>query len=71
MATNLAIDNKLITEALLIGQHKTKKEAVSVALREYVQRRKQARILELQGTIEYEPDYAYKALRRKSRAAKP
>jgi len=68
MATNLAIDDKLITEALQIGHHKTKKEAVTTALREYIQRRKQQRILNLQGTIEYEPDYDYKAVRRKSSA---
>jgi Arc/MetJ family transcription regulator len=70
MPTNLAIDDKLIMEALAIGHHKTKKEAVTSALREYIRRRKQGRILDLQGTIEYEPDYDYKALRRRVSAAK-
>ena len=68
MLTNLAIDDRLITEACRIGRHKTKKEAVTVALREYIQRRKQLRILDLQGTIAYDPDYDYKALRRKKAA---
>ena len=33
-----------------LGGHKTKKEAVTAALREYVKRRKQVRIIELDGT---------------------
>lgn len=67
MATNLAIDDSLINEAKDIGKHKTKRAAVTAALREYVQRRKQSRILELEGTVEYDPDYDYKSLRRQER----
>ena len=66
MPTNLAIDDKLIDQARRIGRHKTKKEAVTAALREYIQRRKQLKILALAGTIEYDPRYNYKALRRKA-----
>ena len=68
MPTNLAIDDKLIMEALEIGHHKTKKEAVTIALREYIQRRKQLRLLELKGQVEYEADYDYKTLRRNASA---
>ena len=68
MPTNLDIDDKLIAEACQIGHHKTKKEAVTVALREYIQRRKQLRILELKGKVEYDSDYDHKALRRKTSA---
>ena len=64
MATNLALDDKLITAALEIGRHKTKKEAVTAALHEYIQRRKQRGILALAGRIGYESDYDYKELRR-------
>jgi Arc/MetJ family transcription regulator len=46
MATNLALDDDLIEEAKRAGDHKTKKEAVTAALDEYVQRRKQVRLLE-------------------------
>lgn len=42
MATNLAIDSGLLNEALQIGGEKSKKETVTQALIEYVQRRKQA-----------------------------
>jgi len=45
MATNLALDDKLIVEAQRIGKHKTKKEAVNAALSEYVRRRKQLDIV--------------------------
>ena len=49
MATNLALDDRLIEEARRAGKHKTKKEAVSAALEEYIRRRKQLRILEAFG----------------------
>ncbi len=67
MPTNLAIDDRLIDQARRIGRHRTKKEAVTAALKEYVQRRRQQRVLDLVGQIEYEPDYDYKTLRQRGR----
>ena len=67
MPTNLALDDKLIEEARRAGGHKTKKEAVTAALDEYVKRRKQLRILEQFGTIDYDPKYDYKTLRDRKR----
>jgi Arc/MetJ family transcription regulator len=67
MATNLAIDDKLIDEARRVGKHRTKKEAVTAALKEYVDRRKQLEILQLSGTIDYDPAYDYKKMRRLDR----
>ena len=67
MPTNLALDDALINRAKRIGRHKTKKEAVTTALEEYVRRFEQAAILELAGSIEYFPDYDYKRLRRRKR----
>ena len=64
MATNLALDDALIEEARRAGKHKTKKEAVTAALGEYVQRRKQVRILDAFGSFEFDPGYDYKAERR-------
>ena len=63
MATNLALDDKLINEAQRIGKHKTKKAAVTDALKEYIQRRKQKKILALFGTVAWDPGYDYKKLR--------
>jgi len=54
MATNLAVDDNLISEALEIGGCKTKKAAVTEALIEYIQRRKQIQITSLFGTIDYD-----------------
>ena len=65
MATNLALDDALIEEARKTGGHKTKKEAVTAALDEYVRRRKQQKILELFGTVDFDPNYDYKAARNK------
>lgn len=65
MPTNLAIDDRLITEAQKLGHHRTKKEAVTVALDEYIRRHKQQQIESLFGTIEYDEAYDYKRERRK------
>jgi hypothetical protein len=67
MPTNLALDDKLIAEARRVGGHKTKKDAVNSALDEYVKRRKKLKILELFGTIDFDPSYDYKADRRRKR----
>ena len=67
MATNLAIDDKLIEEAKRIGGHKTKKEAVTAALDEYIRWRKQMEILDHFGTIDFDPDYDYKKMRQLDR----
>jgi Arc/MetJ family transcription regulator len=65
--TNLAIDDSLIDEARRIGKHVTKKEAVTAALKEYIQHRKQLEILNLEGTIDYDPTYDYKKMRKLDR----
>jgi Arc/MetJ family transcription regulator len=65
MPTNLDIDDALIREAQEAGCHKTKKDAVNAALREYVQRRRQLRILDLFGKVEYDEGYDHRTLRGK------
>ncbi|MGO9210401.1 MAG: type II toxin-antitoxin system VapB family antitoxin [Terriglobales bacterium] len=61
MATNLGIEDALIEKARQAGGHKTKKEAVSAALEEYIRKHQQLRVLDLRGTI----DYDYKSARRR------
>jgi hypothetical protein len=63
MATNLAIDDLLIEEAKSIGKHRTKKGAVTEALQEYIQRRKQIEIFNVFNKIDYDQDYDYKKQR--------
>jgi hypothetical protein len=67
MPTNLAIDDKLIEEARKVGHHKTKKDAVTAALSEYVAHRKRLEIISIFGTIDFDPNYDYKAERTKRR----
>jgi hypothetical protein len=66
MATNLAIDDKIIEEAKIVGGHRTKKAAVIEALMEYIQYHKQQQVIDLFGEIEYEKDYNYKIQRNKN-----
>jgi Arc/MetJ family transcription regulator len=65
MPTNLAIDDKLLEEAVRVGGLRTKKDTVNQALREYIQRRRQARIVKLFGTVEFDPSHDYKKQRRR------
>ncbi len=65
MATNLALDDELIEEARRLGGEKTKKAAVTQALVEYVQRRRQAQVLDLFGQVEFTPGYDTKRQRRR------
>ena len=67
MPTNLALDDALIDEARRVGNHKTKKEAVTASLDEYIRWRRQQEILDLFGTIDFDPDYDYKKMRQLDR----
>ena len=60
MPTNLAIDDRLLQEAQRIGNHRTKKETITAALMEYIQRRKQSQVLSLFGKIKFDERYDYK-----------
>ncbi|MGH7319772.1 MAG: type II toxin-antitoxin system VapB family antitoxin [Candidatus Rokuibacteriota bacterium] len=64
MPTNLAIDDKLLEQAVRVGGHRTKRATVNEALEEYIQRRKRLGALKAFGTIEFDPKYDYKRARR-------
>ena len=66
MATNLQIDDKLISKAVELGGHRSKKAAVTQALTDYIHHLKQERVTALFGTVEYDPDYDYKKQRTRS-----
>jgi Arc/MetJ family transcription regulator len=63
MATNLSIDDKLLRLAQGIAGIKTKKDTVNLALKEFIQRRKQEEIIDLFGEVTYDENYNYKKLR--------
>jgi Arc/MetJ family transcription regulator len=60
MATNLSLDPELLEKALEVSGEKTKKAAVTKALKEFILRREQRRILELFGSLEWDEEYNYK-----------
>ena len=60
MVTHLRLDTTLVRRAMELGRHRTAKAAVTAALTEYVERRRQRGILSLFGTIDYDPAYDYK-----------
>jgi len=66
MATNLAIDPKLIEEAVQVSGERTKKAAVTKAIEEFIARHKQKRLLDLVGKLDWDPDYDYKKERGRS-----
>jgi Arc/MetJ family transcription regulator len=63
MATNLSIDPDLLERALQVSGERTKKAAVTKALQEFIARRRQKRLLELIGKLEWDEAYDYKAER--------
>ena len=66
MATNLSLDPDLIERALEVSGERTKKAAVTRALEEYIMRRRQKRLLELMGKLEWDRSFDYKAERSRS-----
>lgn len=67
MATNLAIDEHLLEQALIAGGHRTKKATVNEALAEYIRRRQQLGVVALFGKVDIDPRYDYKKQRRAKR----
>ena len=66
MATNLQIDDRLITKAVKLGEHRTKKAAVTQALVDYIHHLEQEKILSLFGSIDYNPKFDYKKQRNRA-----
>jgi Arc/MetJ family transcription regulator len=60
MPTNLAIDDVLLEKARRIGKLRTKKETVTVALEEFIQRRRQRQLLKSLGTFDFRKDWDHK-----------
>ena len=65
IATNLAIDQRLLERALRAGRHRTKRATVNEALEEYIKRRGRLRAIKAFGTIEFDPKFRYKRARAK------
>lgn len=66
MPINLNINKDLLEKAVLLGNHKSKSDAIKTALEEYIKSRNQMRIKELFNKIEYDKKYNYKKQRSKN-----
>ena len=61
--TNIVLDDRLVKEAMKLANVTTKREAVDVALRRFVQSGRQKKLLDLYGTGGMRRDYDYKRTR--------
>jgi len=61
--TNIVLDDTLVKEAMKLANVRTKREAVHIALRRFVQSGRQRKLLELYGTGGVRKDYDYKRAR--------
>ena len=65
MPTNLALDADLLAEAHELGGHRTQRETVDEALREYIARRQRLASIRAFGTFDFDPDFGHERERRK------
>jgi Uncharacterized protein conserved in bacteria (DUF2191). len=63
VATNLALDPTLIDRAVAVSGEPSKKAAVTLALKEFIARREQQRVVELLGQLEWDESFNPKAER--------
>jgi Arc/MetJ family transcription regulator len=63
MRTTIVLDDKPIKQAMRLAKAKTMREAIDVALRDYVARARQRDILGLIGKELIAPDYDVRAVR--------
>jgi Arc/MetJ family transcription regulator len=57
MRTTVILDDGLLAQAVKAGGFKTKRDAIVTALQEFVARRERTRLLDLVGTVEFEPGH--------------
>ena len=57
MLTNIAIEDSLIKDACRLSDQLLANEVATQALKEYIQLRKQLKLLDLFGTVEYHDSY--------------
>ena len=63
MRTNIQLDDDLVTEARRLTGIRTKRELVHQALELLVATKRRRSLLDLDGKIQFAPDYDYKRLR--------
>lgn len=64
MRTNVVLDDALVREAFKHAEVKTKKDLISLALREFIERKSRRDLTELRGKVSFRKGYDYKKLRK-------
>jgi len=64
MRLDIVLDDTLVAQALALSSAKTKGELIHTALTEYVARHSRLNIMDLEGQIEFDPDYDDRAFRK-------
>jgi hypothetical protein len=57
---NPSIEDDLIRQALEVSGERTKKAVVTKALEEFIARRRQKRLIDLMGSLEWDSSYDYR-----------
>jgi len=65
MTTHLAVDHQLLEAAFRVGGLKTTNETVHLALEEFIRKRKAEDVINMFHSIDYDPMYDYKELRKR------
>ena len=60
MPRSLAIDDALLERAKMLGHHRSKRETINAALREYVRQKELLKALAAFGTIDFDPGWDHK-----------
>ena len=63
MRTNIVMDDVLVAEAFKYSTAKTKRELVHIVLTDFVERKRQLNLSDLEGKIKFKEGYNYKKLR--------
>ena len=63
MRTTLELDKDLFEEAIELASVKSKKKVVEMALKEFVEKRKQKNLFDIRGKVDFFDDYDYKKMR--------
>jgi Bacterial antitoxin of type II TA system, VapB len=65
MMTNLDIDQTLLKRAVALSGGQSMNAVIKAALEEFIARRSGKSLLDLFGTVDWDPDYDYKAERKR------
>ncbi len=67
MRTNIVLDDNLVKKALKISGANTKKDLITIVLKEFIQNHSRLDIIDLKGKISFRDDYDYKKLRKRNK----